>query len=193
VKRGLLGVVMQDLTPSLADAFGISGQKGAVVSQVIPGSAAKEKGMEEGDVIVRFNDIPVESGADLRNAVGLLRAGSKAEVQFYRNGKLKKVTVKIKPLDEFTQPDGGIVKRLHGARFQNVVPNDDVDSGVEVTRIEPGSEADDSGLQVGDVIVSINRKDVSDLEDMKKIVKESEDVLLMKLIRNGRALFLVIQ
>jgi len=193
VKRGLLGVVMQNLTPSLADAFGISGKKGAVVSQVIPGSAAEETGMEEGDVIVQFNDTLVESGTDLRNAVGLLRAGSKAEVQFYRNGKLQKVMVKIKPLDEFSLSDSSIIKRLHGARFQNVVPNNDIDSGVEVTQIEPGSEADDSGLRVGDIIVSINRKAISNLDDMKKVVKESKDVLLMKLIRNGRALFLVIQ
>ena len=87
---------MQDLTPSLADAFGLSGKKGAVVSRVIPDSAAQQAGIREGDVIVRFNDKPVYDSADLRNAVGLLRTGAGATVQFYRDGKLKTVKTQIK-------------------------------------------------------------------------------------------------
>ena len=101
---------MQDLTPSLAEAFGISGEKGAVVSEVIPGSAAEEKGIQEGDVIVKFNKTEVESGADLRNAVGLIRPGTKSTVEFYREGKLKKVTVKIKGLDEVASSDDDNIK-----------------------------------------------------------------------------------
>ena len=77
IRRGLLGVTMQDLTPALADAFGLSGASGAVVAGVIADSAAEEVGIREGDVIFKFNDTLVHDSADLRNAVGLLRAGAK--------------------------------------------------------------------------------------------------------------------
>ena len=193
VKRGLLGVRMQDLTPSLAEAFGISGEKGAVVSEVIPGSAAEDKGIKEGDVIVKFNNQDVESSADLRNAVGLLRPGTASELEYYREGKLKKVTVKIKEFDEVAQNKDEIIERLEGAHFRTVPPGADVGKGVVIIEIEPGSPAASSGLEVKDVIVSINRKKVEDLGDMKKIVKKSNGVLLIKLIRNSRSLFLVIQ
>ncbi|NKB77138.1 MAG: Do family serine endopeptidase [Gammaproteobacteria bacterium] len=193
VKRGLLGVAMQDLTPSLADAFGISGQKGAVVSQVIPGSTAQEQGIKEGDVIVGFNGKKVQSSADLRNAVGLLRAGSNAVVEFYREGKLNNVSVTIKPIEEFSRSNNGIVSRLHGARFRTIPPSADHPGGILVGTIEPNSEASASGLEEGDIIISINRERVPDLDTMKNIIKRSNDVLLIQLLRTGRALYLVIQ
>jgi S1-C subfamily serine protease len=193
VKRGLLGVRMQDLTPSLADAFGISGKKGAVVSEVIVGSAAEDVGMMEGDVIVKFNKTPVESSADLRNAVGLLRPGSAANVEFYRNAELVNVDVKIKGYDSLAASQEGIIKRLEGARFKNVSANSEGPQGVEVVKIEAGSPASSSGLEEQDIIVNINRREVANLGDMKEIVKQSTDVLLIKLVRNKRALFLVVQ
>ncbi len=196
VKRGLLGVRMQDLTPSLARAFGIVGKKGAVISEIIAGSAAEEEGLREGDVIVELNGRAVNSSADLRNAVGLIRAGEKVELKYYREGMLKQATVKIKDIDIDTlvsQQNNGVIKRLKGARFSTVSADSELDSGVEVLSIEPGSAAAGSGLEVGDVIVSINREKVEDLADMQRIVKNATDVLLIKLMRNQRALFLVVQ
>jgi len=193
VKRGLLGVRMQDLTQSLAEAFGISGKKGTVVSEVIPGSAAEDNGIQEGDVIVKFNDTLIEDSVDLRNAVGLLRPGSAATVEFYRDGSLQSVDVKIKELEDVASIDEGVIKRLEGARFKTVEPGAETESGVLVFEIEPGSAAASSGLEENDVIVSINRRDIASLEDMKEVVRESTEILLIKLIRNGRPLFLVIQ
>ena len=193
VKRGLLGVRMQDLTPSLADAFGISGKKGTVVSEVIPGSAAEENGIEEGDVIVKFNDTSIEDSVDLRNAVGLLRPGSAAVVEYYRDGSLESVKVKIRELEDIASIDEGVIKRLEGARFKTVEPDAETGRGVIVFEIDPGSAAASSGLEENDVIVSINRREIASLEDMKDVVKRSTDILLIKLIRNNRPLFLVIQ
>ncbi len=192
VKRGLLGVRMQDLTPSLADAFGISGKKGAVVSDVIAGSAAEEIGMEEGDIIVAFNGNLVESGADLRNAVGLLRPGTPAEIEYYRDGALTKQTVMIRDLDSFSASGQDVIKKLKGARFQNVVDKD-AGNSVVVARIERGSPAAKSGLEEGDLILSINRKKVTSIRDMKSIIQQSEGVLLIKLVRNNRSMFIVVQ
>jgi len=193
VKRGLLGVRMQDLTPSLADAFGIPGKRGAVVSEVIPGSAAEDIGILEGDVIVEFNGRTVNSGADLRNAVGLVRPGTNTGVKFYREGELKQAQVAIKGFDEVASADTDVIKRLKGAQFKTVSPEGEISAGVEVLDIKPGSPAAGSGLEVGDIIVSINREEVADLDDMKAIVKAAEEVLLIKLVRNDRSLFLVVQ
>jgi serine protease Do/serine protease DegQ len=193
VKRGLLGVRMQDLTPALADAFGISGKKGTVVSEVIAGSAAEEIGIKEGDVIVRFNDTRIEDSVDLRNAVGLLRPGSSAVVEYYRDGSLESVEVKIRALEDIASIDEGVIKRLEGARFKTVEPDTEPGRGVLVFEIDPASAAASSGLEENDVIVSINRREIASLEDMKDVVKRTTDVLLIKLIRNGRPLFLVIQ
>lgn len=193
VKRGLLGVRMQDLTPSLAEAFGISGKKGTVVSEVIPGSAAEERGILEGDIIVNFNGTPIENSADLRNAVGLLRPGSSAVVEYYREGTLESVDVKIKELDAVASIYEGAIQQLNGARFKTVAPGGEIEKGVAVVEIEPGSAAASSGLEVNDVIVSINRQKIASLQQMKDAVDSASAVLLIKLIRNKRSLFLVIQ
>ena len=193
IKRGLLGVAMQNLTPELAKAFGIVGKKGAVVSQVIAGSTAEDQGIREGDVIVKFNETEVESSTDLRNAVGLLRAGSKAVVEFYRDGKLRKVSVRIKPLGNFEQASSRAIKRLRGAKFRSVRAGEGTPAGVLVTEIAPNSESAMSGLQEGDLIIEVNRKTVRSFADMQKRVTGSNDVLLIKLIRENRALFLVIE
>ena len=110
---------MQDLTPALARAFGISGEKGAVVSEVISGSAAEEKGIREGDVIVGVDDTDVDSSADLRNAIGLLRPGDQARIEFYREGEKNEVMVRIKELDEMLSNAPVFIEQLEGAHFKN--------------------------------------------------------------------------
>ena len=193
VRRGLLGVTTQDLTPSLADAFGLSDKRGAVVSQVLADSAAEESGIRAGDVIVKLNDTAVSDGADLRNAVGLLRVGAKARVQFYRDGKLKTINTRIKETGDFAWRDPGIIGRLAGARFRTAEPDGEHDGGVAVVELEPGSPAQRSGLAEDDVILSINRQRVKNLEEMQRAAKLNDDALLMKLLRDGQMLFLVIQ
>ncbi len=193
VKRGLLGVRMQDLTPPLANAIGIAGKKGALISEVIPDSAAEEVGLREGDVIVLFNQSPVENSVDLRNAVGLVRPGMEAEVEYYRDGARKSATVRIKAFREEASPDAHVISRLHGAKFKNVAPGAKISQGVAVVEITPGSPAESTGLRENDIIVSINQQAVSNLDDMKRITASATGRLAMTLIRNESTLLLVIQ
>ena len=193
VRRGLLGVTMQDLTPSLAEAFGLDGMRGAVVSQVIADSAAQEVGVRAGDVIVRFNDTLINDSADLRNAVGLLRAGSKARVQFYRDGKLKTVHTQIRELGGFAWREQGLSGRFAGARLRAAEPNSVHDGGVEVTELQPGSPAQRFGLAENDIILSLNRRRVKTPKEMEQAVKGNDGALLIKLLRDERMLFLVVQ
>ena len=193
VQRGLLGVAMQDLTPSLANAFDLGGKRGAVVSQVIADSAAEQAGIRAGDVIVKFNDTEIENSTDLRNAVGLLRPGAKAKVHFYRDGKLQTVATKIKENDRAAWHARNLNARLEGAQFRTADPDSDHDGGVEVIELEPGSPAHRAGLRENDIIISVNRRPVKNLKQMRQAAKRTDRALLLKLLRDGRMLFLVVQ
>ena len=108
------------------------------MSRIIVGSAAQDAGIRAGDVIVKLNDTAVEDSADLRNAVGLLRPGADAAVQFYRDGELQTVHTKIgQPGDFALGGGGGVTSRLSGARFRTA----DDGSGMLITEVERGSSA----------------------------------------------------
>ena len=194
VQRGILGVAMQDLTPRLAAAFGIPGKRGALVSRVIPGSAAQEIGMRSGDVIVGFNHFEIHDSADLRNAVGLLRTGESGIVAFYRDGRLIKRTVTVHDPRRAARDRGAASRdgRFAGASFEEVSSGDG-DRAIRVTGIEPGSPAARTGLAPGDVLYSVNRRRIESLDDLANIEERSDGALQMRLLRNGRSLFLVVK
>lgn len=195
IRRGLLGVAMQDLTPQLAEAFDIPGKRGAVVSEVVPGSAAEDIGMRSGDVIVKFNDTSIDDSADLRNAVGLLRAGDRGVVEFYREGRLYSEKVVIKDLEQIAagndQPNSS--DRFAGATFEEVQSSESGQRGVRVKKIEPGSPAAQTGIEAGDIIYTINKVRIKSTEVLKSVNDQVDGVLLVKLIRDNRPLFLVVQ
>jgi Do/DeqQ family serine protease len=95
VRRGQLGVTVQDLTPQLSQAFGISNNQGAVIAQVMPNSAAASAGLKAGDVVVALNDKPVRNSGALRNAIGLLPAGEQMKLDILRDGRPITITAKI--------------------------------------------------------------------------------------------------
>lgn len=146
-----------------------------------------------GDVIVGLNDTAVADSADLRNAVGLLRAGAEVRVQLYRDGDLRTVTARIKDPGGFTAGDRGLAARLVGAKFRAASPNDEHDGGVEVTDIEPDSAASRSGLQEHDIVLSVGRRPVKTRQELEAGVRRADTALLIKLLRERRMLFLVIQ
>jgi len=194
VQRGILGVAMQDLTPRLAEAFGIPGRRGAVVSQVVPGSAAEAIGIRSGDVIVGFNNAEIHDSADLRNAVGLLRTGDRGTVAFYRGGRLIEREVTIHDPRKVANVQGKAPEgsRFAGASFEGVT-SEDGEKAIRVTGIEPGSPAARTGIVPGDVIYSVNRRRIESVDDLSNVVERSDGVLLMRLLRDGRALFLVVK
>src|SRR5260370_40051912 len=87
VKRGLMGVIVQDLTPDLATGFDETGIKGAVITQISPNSPAQKAGLLPGDIIETVNGEPMETASAVRNSVGLLRGGAKIDMEVLRKGK----------------------------------------------------------------------------------------------------------
>ena len=93
VRRGRLGVAIQDLTPELAESLSVDGDQGAVIAKVESGSAADRAGLRSGDVVTSVDGRPVHSAADLRNRVGLVRVGTPVQLQVVRHGKHQMLTV----------------------------------------------------------------------------------------------------
>ncbi|NIP72012.1 MAG: PDZ domain-containing protein, partial [Gammaproteobacteria bacterium] len=95
VTRGFLGVVIQDVTPELADALGIEVNAGVLIANVGPGSPAEAGGIRQGDVIVRFNKRPVKSTNELRNVVAAVPPGNTVPVRILRDGKQRTLNVTV--------------------------------------------------------------------------------------------------
>ena len=118
VKRGRLGFTAQDLTPELAEAFGASRNKGVVVARVEPKSLVDKAGIKVGDVIVVVNEREVESSAQVRNEIGLLRIGSRVKLEVLRNGKSRILIASVEELVAKTVSGKSLSQKLKGAEFR---------------------------------------------------------------------------
>ena len=202
VRRGLLGVQVQDLTETLADALRVPGHKGAVISKVFSGSAAEKGGLRRGDVITKANGHEVRDTADLRNVIGLSRSGKKINLELYRDGRIKKVKVVItdprresrsKRKKVFLHESLGdqLDDRLQGAFLGSDGKRGKM-QGVFVLNVEPGSIAWDIGLREGDWILSINRRAVTTLRGLEHAMDRSQGETLVQIRRGGNKLYILI-
>lgn len=188
VKRGQLGIVIQDLTPELAEAFDIKGQQGVVVAEVQDDSPADDAGIQAGDVIIELDGKAMTSAAQLRNTVGLKKIGDKVSVKLLRDGDTKKLTVKVGERTQQVAASKSFHPSLEGARL--VVSTQP--KGVKVDSIDPNSPAARSGLRPGDIIISANNMRVESLEQLKKALgKKNQSVLRIR--RGNMALYLVLR
>ncbi len=196
VRRGRLGVLIQDLTPELAEAMGIEATGGAVISRVVPASPAESAGLDSGDVVVSLNGQPIETSAELRNAVGLMRPGQKVELGVLRDGERRTVTATLGEGEQIQAQLGGPESRLAGATLSELPPEHPLYGEVEgvlVRDVEPGSRAAAAGLRPGDVIVSANRQAVSSPAELAEILATHRNQpLLLHVRRRDGALFIVI-
>jgi serine protease Do len=201
VTRGWLGVSIQEVTPELAQSFGIKEKQGALVAEVFKGSPAERAGLEQGDVIVEFDGKQIKESKDLPQAVAATPIGKSVTIKLSRNGKVMSKDLKVGEMDEKTTevakaPTG---KKL-GIGVQNITPDiaqalglKDA-TGVVVTQVEPGSPAENAGIQKGDVIHEVDRKSVKDvrgLMDQIAKAKDKESILLL-VQRGGNRLFAAI-
>lgn len=194
VERGFLGVTLQDLDADLADAFGLSDQKGAVIVRVTPGSPAEREGLKASDIITAINDEPIENASDVHNEIGLLRPGEKLKFDLIRNGKSIQISTVMSVKD--TEVFKGLLRnpRLGGATFGDLksdVPHDGDVTGVQVYGVERGSRAWQNGLRAGDIITSVNRKPVQNLDEFLAAVNNVKGSLLLRVQRENTAAFIV--
>ncbi len=191
VRRGMLGVIMQNLTPELARAFGLDLHQGVVISQVVDDSAASKAGLKAGDVVSEINGTPVKSASAMRNMVGLMRVGAKMEITVLREGDKKELTAYIE--DEIEQSIEGekLNPKLAGAIIES---HDEAgNTFLVIADVSRGSIAWNGRLRKGDLILSVNRAPVKTLGDIKKMVKFGDKQILFNVQRGQTALFILIQ
>jgi serine protease Do len=201
VVRGWLGVVVQTVTPELAESFGLESGKGALVADVEPDGPAEKAGIRPGDIIVSFDGKDVREMSELPLIVAETAVGEKIDVEIARKGKKQVKTVVIGELKEkesekTVEPDMtdlGISPREITPDIANAYGLTE-DSGVVIVNIAPGSSADAAGLRRGDIIKEVNRRSIQSLSDYRKALKEAKNGNILMLIKRDRtSLWIVVK
>jgi serine protease Do len=205
VVRGFIGMGIQDLTPGLADSFGLSGKGGALVSDVQPDTPASKAGLKSGDVITAIDGQSISSAGRLSLTVGEAPPGTRMTLDVLRDGKTDQISVTtiVKPsgdraAGEENQPDdqgvlnGVAVGDIDGnARRELDLP--DRLSGAIITAVDPSSASARAGLREGDVILEINRQPVTSAKSAVDLSSgASNKKTLIKLWSHGSTVYVVI-
>ncbi|MDX2313245.1 MAG: DegQ family serine endoprotease [Gammaproteobacteria bacterium] len=196
VRRGRLGVLIQDLTPELAEALNLAISEGAVVTGVEAGSPAEEAGVATGDVMVAIDGHEVTGSADLRNRIGLVRVGGKVTVTVLRNGKRKDFEVRVAKVERATYAGDQSAPQLSGAVFQAMGSEHPLSGqvdGVVVADVERDSRAWRNNIRPGDLIIAINRERVRNLEELNSALRRTGRSIAVDVIRDKTQLLIVIQ
>jgi Do/DeqQ family serine protease len=188
VRRGLLGVTILTITPDIAEAYDIKESQGALVSQVMPESAAERAGVKVGDVIRSVDGKSVSNANELRNTIGLKRSGDTVELEIIRDKR--KRTIKARLGEQASQVQVSaqeIHPGLQGAELETLdasSPRYEGEAGVLVANVDPGSPAAQRGLRPGDLIIGVNRRKVSNLGELQQA---AQGQALLLTIRRGNA------
>ena len=194
VTRGYLGIVIQALTPELAESFDLENKAGILVAQVTEDSPAAQAGLQQGDVIVAYQGKPVMDVGSFRNRVSLTLPGSREQLTIIRGGKRHGITVTIGKLTKDKLIAKGQAQSTDelGLTVQTLTPQlaEQFDAkageGVVVTEVEPGSIAAMAGIEPDAVIVQVNRKPVKSAADFKRAVEKiNGDKRVLLLLRKG--------
>ena len=203
VRRGYLGVYIQDLTPELASSMKLVDLQGVLVSDVQEDSPAAKGDLEAGDVITQVNGASTVTAAQLRNRVALIEPGSKVKLDVVREGQAKTVFVTLteKAGEQAALQSNGDAEHL-GAGLGLAPLDQELRArlrlpprvgGVVVMNVAPGSPADRAGLEPGDVIVSVDRRPVKRPAEVDKRLSAKAGEALLRVYKNGAFTFVVVR
>jgi S1-C subfamily serine protease len=195
VKRGVLGVGAQDITPELAGAFSLNITKGAAITQVLPDSPAQHGGLQVGDIITSVNGSDINSAIDVVNTIGFLRVDSKININVLRNNKTITASVTLLDPKKRKQQIEQIDPYLYGVGLRNfslLSPIHGNVQGILVASVAEDSNAWRSDLHMGDIITSANQQKVNTIEELKAITTKADKKILLHVLRGQSAIFLLI-
>jgi serine protease Do len=205
VSRGWLGVQIQEITPAIAASLGLHSEHGALVALVTPNSPGAKAGLKQGDVILSFNGSEVDHLRDLPRLVAATAPDTTAKLTVWRNGKTTELQTSVGELpdtDQVASATGGQEEEqsaraeasgMHFAPLTNALRRElrlakDV-HGVAITRVDPGSAADEVGLSEGDIVVAIDQRPVNSPQEaaakLKEVAASSKKSALLLLNRHG--------
>ncbi len=214
VRRGMLGINIQNITAEVAQSLELKDTKGVIVSNVRPGSAAEKAGVKRGDIVLAINNEAIEDSNVLRNKVAATQPGSEIKLKLLRDGGKEEELSAV--LDEFNV-EGAKTDNRTGESENN--PNQQKESGklglnlqpltpqitrqlglpadsngVIVTDVDQDGAAANAGIARGDVILEINRQVVNSLEEVKSALdKSGEKPILLLITRKGQTIYLTVK
>jgi Do/DeqQ family serine protease len=204
VRRGRIGIGIQNITPDLRESLDLPTLDGALVSSVSEGTPADKAGLKEGDIIVGFNGDTIQDSGDIRNAVGLVLPGTRTDITYIRDGKRRTTRIEVAEVEEDREvviaeaeaEDIPAMEAFSGASIGNIP--DDVelrggDKGVYVMSVERNSKAYRAGLRRGDVIRSVNLKDIDNLAQFEKRIESKSGPYALSVERNGQRVLMAVK
>ena len=192
VQRGLLGVRGMEMNADIASAMKMNVQRGAFISEVVPGSGSAKAGIQSGDVIVSLNGKPLSSFAELRSRIATTAPGTKVKLGLVRAGKPVEVEVMLDKSPASTASAEELAPALSGASLSDGQMKDGT-PGIAVEDVALQSPAAQSGLHKGDLIIGINRQRTRTLADLRKALEGKPDVIALSIMRGDQNLYLLLR
>lgn len=195
VKRGVLGIAAQDITPDLATALNLKSTKGATITLVKAESPAEKSGIQVGDIVTAINGEQIKNANDVVNSVGFLRVNSKVVLSLLRNSKAMTVTSILIDPKQLKETNAATNPFLYGVALSNfslLSPAHGQINGVLVVSVDPDTNAWQADLRAGDVITSANQQKIQNIEELKRVAADAKSSLVVNILRGPGALFLVI-
>ncbi len=190
VRRGKLGISVQELDEELQQAFGV--KRGVVVSGVEPGSSADRAGLLRGDVLTKIGSRSVQSVSDIKNVIGLLQVGEEVAVQFFRDKELYQTDIQVGESEDASIRGQEMAAHLSGAVFENAVSRRGK-RFVRVSRVGVGSQMDRYGFEEGDIVLVANRTAVETIDELAKAVALRANATELRIQRGNFAQTLLVQ
>lgn len=198
VTRGWLGVVIQEVTPDMAETVGV--KEGVIIAQVMPSSPAEKAGLKVGDIIIAVNNEKVSSVRDLQLRVMKTPPGNELTLTIVRDGKKENIKVKVEAMPEETKvSQAGPQAQDVGLILRDLTPDEERRLGVKgvyVSGVVPGSLAYQSGIRPGDIIMGINNRAVTSRSELIQAIdgarKAGRDKVLLLIRRGDTNLYIVL-
>ncbi len=203
VRRGRIGVLIGDITPAHKEGLNLPTLNGALVNDVVDDSPAAKAGLKIGDVIVAFNGEDILDASDIRNSVGLVEPGERADITYLRDGKRRSTRIEVAEfdeerdvLDDSAADEIPALESFSGASITDIPEDTELrggTKGVMVSSIERGSKAARAGLRKNDVIREVNRQKIANLGDFEEAIDGKEGPFALSVERDGRNTFIAVK
>ena len=187
IKRGLLGIKGTEMSADIAKAFNLDVQRGAFVSEVLPGSGSAKAGVKAGDIITSLNGKPLNSFAELRSRIATTEPGT---LGLLRNGKPLEVEVTLDTSTSSSASAEMITPALEGATLSDGQLKDG-GKGIKIDEVVKGSPAAQAGLQKDDVIIGVNRDRVNSIAEMRKVLAAKPAIIALQIVRGNESIYLL--
>jgi serine protease Do len=193
--HGRLGVMVQDINQALAESFGLKRPDGALVAQVAPDSAAAAAGLKSGDVITHVNGEALQRSGALSSLIGMAAPGEKVQLKVWRDHAALDIEAKLggakEPNETLADAGDAVQGGQLGLALRPLTGNErkqaQVDSGLVVERV--AGPAERAGIEVGDVLLAINGKPVSSVEQIRSLLKSRPKSVALLVNRDGQQIF----